>query len=67
MPKKTMPHLNVKFTQEEWEEVKSVCNAHGSLTTITRTLLLRFVRGVKKAEKEGKSLTDLLGKPNQEG
>lgn len=40
-------HLNVILTEDEYNRVKRALPTHGAISTITRTLLLRFVKGVE--------------------
>lgn len=49
-------HLNVILTEDEYSRVKKALPTHGAISTITRTLLLRFVKNVEVGqEKVGNS------------
>ena len=41
-------HLNVILTEDEYSRVKKALPTHGAISTITRTLLLRFVKNIEQ-------------------
>ena len=47
-------HLNIILTEDEYQRMKKVLHAHGSISMIVRTLLMKFVRQQEAKDKEEK-------------